>query len=132
MTPEKRAKQLVTQMTVEEKIGQILLLDIRRWKTAEETKGLTVLNDEIRSIIRRYHLGNIILFEENCADTKSLCKLTYELQQTAAAGGDLPLLIGTDQEGGDMTKLGTGTARQSLPQCTGFSEYKILHVSEAG
>ena len=123
MTPEKRAKQLVTQMTVEEKIGQILLLDIRRWKTAEETKGLTVLNDEIRSIIRRYHLGNIILFEENCADTKSLCKLTYELQQTAAEW--IPKMWGEKN-------FCTGTARQSLPQCTGFSEYKILHVSEAG
>ena len=116
LTPERRAKQLVSRMSAEEKIGQILLLDFRCWLTAEEekngekrAKAVTVLNDEIRRIIRDYHCGNIILFDENCADTKSLCRLTYDLQQAAASGGDLPLLIGIDQEGGDMTRLAAGT-----------------------
>ena len=108
----KRAKRLVSQMSVEEKIGQILLLDFRRWTSAEgegPPEALTVLNDEIRGILQDYHCGNIILFDENCRDTKSLCRLTYELQQAATAGGGLPLLIGIDQEGGALTRLGSGT-----------------------
>ena len=74
-----------------------------------EPSELTELNDEIRQIISDYHLGNIILFGENCADTKLVTRLTYELQQTAAENGDLPLLIAADQEGGNVTRLGSGT-----------------------
>lgn len=35
-TPAVRAKRLVSEMTVEEKIGQVLLMDFRRWMTREE------------------------------------------------------------------------------------------------
>ena len=138
-----QAKKLMAEMSDEEKIGQVILMDFRNWITQEETKAfyaelaeknktaetsadtqasdgdevstepepkaLTELNDEVRQIISDYHLGNIILFGENCSDTKLVTRLTYELQQTAAENGDLPLLIGTDQEGGNVTRLGRGT-----------------------
>ena len=98
---------------------------------AEPTpKELTELNDEIREIISDYHLGNIILFGENCTDTKLVTRLTYELQQTAAENGDLPLLIGTDQEGGNVTRLGSGTCL-SGSMALGFSG-KPTNAYQAG
>lgn len=136
-TPAVRARLLLSKMSTEEKIGQVILMDFRKWTTQEEAdafyaeqnekntdmavsneaaapaepepKALVELNDEIREIISAYHIGNIILFGENCTDTKLVTRLTYQLQQAAKAGGDLPLLIGTDQEGGSVTRLGSGT-----------------------
>lgn len=34
--PESSAKQLVEQMTLEEKLGQILMLDFRYWQAADQ------------------------------------------------------------------------------------------------
>ena len=133
-----QAKKLMAEMSDEEKIGQVILMDFRNWITQEETKAstepepkaLTELNDEVRQIISDYHLGNIILFGENCSDTKLVTKLTYELQQTAAENGDLPLLIGTDQEGGNVTRLGRGTCL-SGNMALGFSG-KTANAYQAG
>ena len=131
-----RIEETIGQMSIEEKIGQVLLMDFRMWLTEEERAkqleaavkntdmevsneaqiayqpephGLTVLNEEIRGIIADYHLGNIILFGENCADPQALTHLTYDLQHAAIDSGNFPLIIGTDQEGGNVTRLGNGT-----------------------
>lgn len=79
------------------------------------------LSDEIRTLIRDYHLGCVILMKRNVrgtrkcgpiinvvtdhyADVQQLCRLIRELQQLAMESGhDKPLLIGTDQENGKGT-----------------------------
>lgn len=128
-TVKERAEKLVAAMSPEEKIGQVLLMDFRQWAggttpSSEEKNtdmqtengssqslaptAMTVLNDEVASIIADYHLGSIILFAENCTDPVLLTHLTYDLQHAALAAGSLPLLIGTDQEGGNVTRLAFG------------------------
>ncbi|MCI2057511.1 MAG: S-layer homology domain-containing protein [Oscillibacter sp.] len=106
-----RAASLCAQMTTDEKIGQVLLMNFRNWKNAgaEKATGMTVLSDEVAGVIQKYHLGNIILFGENTVTTEDTARLTAALQATAKANGDLPLLIGIDQEGGTVTRLGQGT-----------------------
>lgn len=106
-----RVAALCADMTTDEKIGQVLLINFRRWRTAGQTEitGMTELNTEVASVIKKYHLGNIILFGENTATTRATAHLTAALQATAKENGDLPLLIGVDQEGGTVTRLGQGT-----------------------
>ncbi len=106
-----KIKQIVAGLSLEEKIGQLLLVDFRKWETAEasEELGLVEMNNEVASIIKEYHLGNIILFGDNLKDTKKATELVYAMQEAAISSGNLPLLIGTDQEGGSVTRLGQGT-----------------------
>lgn len=104
-------KQMVADLSLEEKIGQLLLVDFRKWETADasEVSDLEEMNDEVAAIVGDYHLGNIILFGENLKDTKKATELVYAMQGAAISSGNLPLLIGADQEGGSVTRLGQGT-----------------------
>ncbi len=101
-------KSIVEEMSLEEKVGQMLMPDFRNWQKAGETKatGFTEMNDEVGSIIEKYHLGGVILFAENVVDTEQTVKLVDGLQE---ASKDIPLLITIDQEGGIVTRLQSGT-----------------------
>ncbi|KAL1663607.1 glycoside hydrolase superfamily [Schizophyllum commune] len=59
------------------------------------------VSEDIRTLIRDYHLGHIILMKRNIKDAAQTKRLINELQQIAKdAGHAKPLLIGTDQENG--------------------------------
>lgn len=108
------ASKIVSDMTLRQKIAQMVMPDFRYWDSGDGQGqvGMTVLNDDIRKIIEDYDFGGVILFAQNVVGTEQTTRLTYDLQQTAIQDGNLPLLIGIDQEGGNVTRLGTGT---SLP-----------------
>jgi beta-N-acetylhexosaminidase len=56
--------------------------------------------------VRAGDLGGVILFGENVADGQAATKdLDHELQSAAREGGNPPLLIMTDQEGGEVKRL---------------------------
>ncbi|WP_088011253.1 glycoside hydrolase family 3 protein [Gottfriedia acidiceleris] len=105
---ETNVKAIVESMTLDEKVGQMLMPDFRNWQKQGESKatGFTVMNDEVGSIIQKYHLGGVILFAENVVETEQTARLTDGLQK---ASPKLPLLISIDQEGGIVTRLQTGT-----------------------
>lgn len=106
--PEQHLKQMVSSMSLEEKIGQMLMPDFRNWKKKGESnaKGLTKMNDEVAGIIQKYRLGGVILFAENVTGTEQTVRLTDGLQK---ASPDIPLFITIDQEGGIVTRLESGT-----------------------
>ncbi len=111
-----RVKDMISSMTLDRKIGQMLMPDFRKWKQNGETgaKNLTVLNNEVKEIIDTYDFGGVILFAENVAETKQTFDLTNDLQAAAvqndAGNGNIPLFITIDQEGGIVYRLGSGTA----------------------
>jgi beta-N-acetylhexosaminidase len=55
--------------------------------------------------IRFGRVGGVILFGSNIADATQVKRLTATLQAAAKAGGQPPLLIATDQEGGLVRRL---------------------------
>ncbi|MFL6162057.1 MAG: glycoside hydrolase family 3 N-terminal domain-containing protein [Jatrophihabitantaceae bacterium] len=74
-------------------------------------------------IVRRWHLGGIILIDHNNLDPArpqlstgnvgnagQIARLTAGLQQAAMADSGVPLLIGTDQEGGSVQRITNGVA----------------------
>ncbi|MPQ44929.1 glycoside hydrolase family 3 protein [Clostridium tarantellae] len=104
--------KIVSNMTLEEKIGQMLMLDFRKWNlNGCFEEDFTEINDEVANIIEKYDLGGVILFAQNVKGTKQTTKLVHDLQQVAIndKDGNLPLLITIDQEGGIVTRLGAGT-----------------------
>lgn len=119
-------ESILNRMTLEEKAGQMMVVSFRVWKeipaetnkenaTSENTKQtipsvkITELNDEIRQCLRDYHFGGTLLFADNCRDAEQTLRLVADLQAANQAGGGLPLLVATDQEGGSVARLGFGT-----------------------
>src|SRR5690242_19065715 len=75
---------------LEHAVGQMLMT---------HTTGLAA-SPRLLGRIRRGEVGSVILYGENIAADGQVLRLTRSLQRAAAAGGNPPLLIGTDQEGG--------------------------------
>lgn len=88
------------------KIGQMLCLDFRQWEDESGIlRGVTEINDTIREIIDRYHIGSVILFRENFLDEFQSKKLIADLQSAAISSGNPPLIIAVDQEGGVVERF---------------------------
>ncbi|MEY0882550.1 glycoside hydrolase family 3 protein [Providencia stuartii] len=106
--PEDSASAIVNGMTMDEKIGQLLMPDFRYWgiDNAGNKQPLIQSNEQIEDIIKKYHLGSVILFRENLIDTTQTINLINALQKSRS---NLPLFISTDQEGGYVTRLREGT-----------------------
>jgi beta-N-acetylhexosaminidase len=92
----------IEYMSMEEKVGQMLMPDFRNWNG----QNVTVMNDEIAKLVKDYHLGGVILFRENTVTADQTTKLVSAYQEAAEKYG---LLISIDQEGGIVTRLQTGT-----------------------
>lgn len=111
-----RVDEILAGMTIDQKIGQMIMPDFRMWQAEGEDaqSDMTVLNDEVAEIIDKYDFGGVILFAENVKETEQTLKLTTDMQNAAitneAGNGDIPLLITIDQEGGIVYRLGSGTA----------------------
>ena len=123
-----RVESILAGMSIEEKIGQMMIPSFRIWKevpapgtedmnqTVENTDStpvavnVTELNDEIRQCIAKYHFGGTVLYAENCNDAEQVLRLTSDIQSASLSGGGIPMLIAIDQEGGTVSRIGFGTA----------------------
>lgn len=88
-------------MTIEQQIGQMLIFG---WQgeTAEESQ---TVNDHAAALIDELHVGGIILMGRNISPPDSLRAMLAEMQNKASANGLPPLFVGTDQEGGRVSRL---------------------------
>lgn len=102
-----RVDAQLEQMTLEQKIGQMIMPDFRLWNGVNHTQ----LAPEVGRIIDRFDLGGVILFAENVSETEQTTKLVHDLQEVVEQdpSNDIPLFVTIDQEGGIVTRLGTGT-----------------------
>lgn len=100
--PKIKVKKIVEDMSDREKLGQLMMLDFRYWNK----KPFITMNSEVKKIIGDYELGGVILFRENLVDKEQTVKLINDMQNISKK---IPLFIGTDQEGGYVTRLQQGT-----------------------
>lgn len=111
------ADALLEQMTVREKIGQMVMADFRTWNENPEDENaeavpVTELRDEIRDAISRDRFGGIILFAENCPENEQTLQLISDMQAAnldTDSSAQIPLMIAIDQEGGRVARLGQAT-----------------------
>lgn len=83
-------------LTIRKKIGPMLMFGFSG----------TELNDSIYELIRDQKIGGVILFSENILTPKQLKQLCDDLQRLhKEQGGDYPLFISIDQEGGDISRI---------------------------
>lgn len=81
-------------MTLEEKIGQMLLVGI-----SGKTAGA-----EAQKMIAEDKVGGIILYSSNVGSLKELVRLTNDLKKSNS-GNPAPLFMSIDQEGGKVSRL---------------------------
>ena len=109
--PMTRVEQMVAEMSLRDKVTQMLMVDFRKWgATSGSAVDFTVMNDEVRQIVEDYNFGSVIYFANNIKTTEETFALTQELQAAATKDGGIALLIAADQEGGSVYRLGSGTA----------------------
>lgn len=93
---------VIEQMSLEQKIGQMLMPDLRTWNG----KNTTSVNPRTLQLLQEYHVGGMILFEKNIVNTEQMVTFTDELQNHV---GGVPLFISADQEGGSVKRIPKGT-----------------------
>lgn len=107
--------QILSQMTVEQKIGQLIIGGF----------GNTILDNELRKLVIEYNIGGFNLLERNIQDKKQLQKLNTDIQGLAKEH-DLPsLFLAVDQEGGLISRI------KFLKELTPQAEIKTSEQAEA-
>ncbi|MGN9836901.1 beta-N-acetylhexosaminidase [Nonomuraea sp. H19] len=100
-SPVERA---LSKLSVEEKVGQ-LFMPVLYGTSADTVSGENQARYSAQSpakVIAKYHLGGVILFPHNVKSIGQVVGLTNGLQR---ASKEVPLLIGTDQENGLVSRM---------------------------
>lgn len=85
----------IEQMSLREKIGQMIVTGF----------PTTEMSEELKEVIEHYKIGNIILFTHNIEHKYQLGKLVSELQHWFTTYTGIPGFITIDQEGGRVTRM---------------------------
>jgi beta-N-acetylhexosaminidase len=99
-TPNQQEKQtiseVITKMSLEDKIGQMILAGISG----------TTMDTNAKKLISQFHVGGIIFYKSNFETLEQAVQLVNQLK--AGNSSTLPLFLGIDQEGGRVTRLPGG------------------------
>lgn len=136
--PMSKAQKILEKMSLEEKIGQMILIGFRGTSLEE--------SESIRYDIEKIKVGSVILFDydaklktrgRNISSPEQLKKLNSDLQKISK----IPLFISVDEEGGMVSRLksrygfsdkksaqelGKGTVKDAIPSM----EHLVLELSE--
>ncbi len=91
--------------TIEQLIGQKLIVRM----------GGTSPSSDLLRRVREGRIGGVVLLASNIRDPAQLRRLTARLQREAERGGQPPLLIAIDQEGGDVARVAWAPPTITVP-----------------
>jgi beta-N-acetylhexosaminidase len=107
------AQQVLAGMSLDQKIGQLFETYVYGNSATTTDPAAVAQNqalygvDNGAQLVAKYHLGSIIYFAwtDSLENPTQIATLSNGLQQAAADNGEAPLLISTDQEGGNVTRI---------------------------
>jgi beta-N-acetylhexosaminidase len=108
----------LARMTLEQKVGQLFSTYVYGASATTTNPADVAANesaygvDTPAEVIAKYHLGNIIYFtwSDNLNNPTQIATLSNGLQQAGLDSDGTPLLISTDQEGGNVVRIGAPLA----------------------
>ncbi|WP_197089565.1 beta-N-acetylhexosaminidase [Bacillus sp. SA1-12] len=92
---EQKVDDILSKMTLREKIGQMMVVGFNS----------TTIDNHITEMIEDYHVGGVILFDRNMETQDQVASLNKDLQQLSKDSNGLPLILGIDQEGGQIVRM---------------------------
>ncbi len=93
---EEKAEKIISQMSLADKIGQMLIVGIHGDR----------LNDDSAYLLSEFQIGGVVLFDRNMDNKEQVTRLTRQLQERAEKSGmNLPLFIALDEEGGVVSRM---------------------------
>ncbi len=85
----------VKEMTLKEKIGQLILPGFHSYE----------YDEQLRTLIEDYHVGNVILFTRNFESANQMRALTTKIHEEVLKHTGIIPFISIDQEGGLVTRM---------------------------
>lgn len=89
----------INKMSLDQKIAQMLIVDLNSLKQSP--------SDKIADQIRKEGYGGVILFRKDMTSIDQTVELIDQLKKSSA---EVPLWVGTDQEGGVISRIPWGTS----------------------
>lgn len=84
----------MSKMTLDEKIGQMIMVSIEGYS----------INDNTKKLIESYKVGGIIVLGENVQKSRQLLHLLNSIKQENSINR-IPLFLSVDEEGGRVTRM---------------------------
>ena len=94
-TAEQRAEDIVSKLSDEQKIGQLMMIGIAG----------TAVDADARYMLTEIPCGNVILFDRNLQTPEQVRALNDEIRKTIRTQTGLSPFIGIDQEGGQVMRM---------------------------
>lgn len=82
-------------LTLREKVGQMLIIKIFGKEISDQTKKM----------IREYKVGGVILYRKNYDTYEEMLRIINEIKNVNKQNGNIPLFISIDQEGGRVNRM---------------------------
>lgn len=92
------AEKIYNTMSLEEKIGQLLIIRVK----VPHTNSLTEMTPEFKEILLDIHPGGLIFFSKNIQSSSQIKKFVEETQSISKK---IPMFISVDAEGGKVNRF---------------------------
>lgn len=112
----KEIKSRLKKMTIDEKIGQLIIAGF---------DGITV-NDELQSLISEKYIGGVILFSKNVESASQVVALNNEIKEINKANKN-PIFISVDEEGGIVSRM--PSEMKDIPTNSKIAKYDDENLS---
>lgn len=118
---EDLAKEYVSHMTLEEKVGQMFLVNIEQLESAAgKTYQYKNMTDTMKKNMQRYPVGGVILFARNIKTRSQAIEFIKNMQGLSAT----PMYIGVDEEGGTISRIASNPKMKT----TQFPNMSVIGV----
>ena len=131
---EATVEEMVRQMTLDEKISQMIIPAIRTWN--EENVTDLAAAEELAEVLRRHQYGGLILFAVNIENSEQTVRLISDLQANNAAienvSVHVPYMMPVDGEGGIVVRLSDGTRMNGSMAIGATGENAVENAAKSG
>lgn len=132
-SPLSKAEQLLENMTLEEKVGQLFIVrpDALNPNLTEEqigdinSSGAISLDVQMKEMMNRYHVGGVAIFSKNVVEPTQLTTFIEDMQQESK----VQLFVGVDEEGGIVSRIASSPGFD-VPQIGSMEQIGLTGDSE--
>lgn len=97
-----KAAEILGQMTLEQKVAQLFII---LPESLTGVSNVTQAGSATRAALEKYQVGGLIYMRNNIKNPQQLKAMTSKIQEFSMEISGLPLFLGVDEEGGDVSRI---------------------------